>query len=110
MSKRERKLLDYTRCKRSLDTLKKGDKISSEKLGMAQVGLNSHYMCYIAPSQSYYHVLYCSFAKLLSRVLQEEYSEHKMIYEELNNELCEDLPEFWNRYTFRGVGGGEHYI
>ena len=39
MSKRERKLLDYTRCKRNMDALKKGDKISPEKLGLAQVRL-----------------------------------------------------------------------
>jgi len=62
MNKRERKLLDYTRCKRNLDTLKKGDKISHEKLGLAQ----------------------------------EEFTEHKMIYEEVNNELSEDLPQFWD--------------
>ena len=63
MNKRDRKLLDFTRCKRNLDAVKKGEKISQQKLGAAQ----------------------------------EEYSEHKMIYDELNNELGEDLPDFFAR-------------
>ena len=63
MQKRERKLLDYTRAKRSLDQLKKGDKISPEKLGFAQ----------------------------------DNFTQNKMVYEEVNSELCEDLPELWNR-------------
>ena len=64
MIKRERKLLDYTRSKRSLDSLKKGEKISPEKLGLAQ----------------------------------DDYTQNKMIYEEVNSELCDDLPELWNRF------------
>ena len=67
MQKRERKLIDYTRAKRSLDQLKKGDKISPEKLGFAQ----------------------------------DNFTQNKMVYEEVNSELCEDLPELWNRSVFR---------
>lgn len=61
MTKRNRKLLDYTRAKRNLDTLKKGEKISQDKLGFAQ----------------------------------DDYTQQKMIYEEIHNELTDDLPEFW---------------
>ena len=57
-------MLDYTRSKRSLDSLKKGEKISPEKLGLAQ----------------------------------DDYTQNKMIYEEVNSELCDDLPELWNRF------------
>ena len=63
MTKRNRKLLDYTRAKRNLDTLKKGEKISQDKLGFAQ----------------------------------DDYTQQKMIYEEVHNELTDDLPEFWER-------------
>ena len=63
MQKRERKLIDHTRTKRTLDTLKKGDKISPEKLGFAQ----------------------------------DNYMQNKIVFEEVNSELCEDLPAFWDR-------------
>ncbi|XP_063674971.1 amphiphysin-like isoform X3 [Bolinopsis microptera] len=62
MQKRERKLIDHTRTKRTLDTLKKGDKISPEKLGFAQ----------------------------------DNYMQNKIVFEEVNSELCEDLPAFWD--------------
>ncbi|KAL5256803.1 hypothetical protein ACHWQZ_G011910 [Mnemiopsis leidyi] len=74
MQKRERKLIDYTRAKRSLDQLKKGDKISPEKLGFAQ----------------------------------DNFTQNKMVYEEVNSELCEDLPELWNSrktYIMRFLDG-----
>lgn len=62
MQRRERKLIDYTRAKRQLDNLKKGDKISPERLGLAQ----------------------------------DNFTQNKLVYDEVNQELCEDLPEFWN--------------
>jgi len=62
MDKRDRKLLDYNRCKRTLDIIKSKDTIKEDKLGKAQ----------------------------------EDYSQHRMIFEEVNSELCEDLPEFFN--------------
>ena len=59
-------MLDYTSSKRKVDALKKGEKVSTEKLGFAQ----------------------------------DQLTQHKMIYEEVNSDICEDLPALWDRLVY----------